>query len=170
MKPESCSEAANRRNREKSGDWQYADRPAANILADAGRQAEYVREGWNYTGDLYRQDEDGYFWYVSRADDLIVSAGYNIAGAEVEAALLEHPDVAECGVIGVPDPARGQIVSAFVVLRAGVAASDTMKRALQDYVKQSIAPYKYPRAVTFVDALPRTETGKLQRFRLRQGE
>ena len=138
-------------------------------LADPERQAEYVRDGWNLTGDLYRRDGDGYFWYVSRADDLIVSAGYNIAGPEVEAALLGHSDVAECGVVGVPDPERGQIVAAFVVPREGAGRDAAAAAALQDYVKKTIAPYKYPRSVTFVDALPRTETGKLQRFRLRGG-
>ena len=138
-------------------------------LADPERQAEYVRDGWNLTGDLYRRDGDGYFWYVSRADDLIVSAGYNIAGPEVEAALLGHADVAECGVVGVPDPERGQIVAAFVVPREGAGRDAAAAAALQDYVKKTIAPYKYPRSVTFVDALPRTETGKLQRFRLRGG-
>ena len=136
-------------------------------LDNIERQSAYVQNGWNLTGDLYRRDEDGYFWYVSRADDLIISAGYNISGPEVETALLEHPDVLECGVVGEPDPERGQIVSAHIVLRDGVAADETMVKVLQDFVKQSIAPYKYPRAVQFVDSLPRTETGKLQRFKLR---
>jgi 2-aminobenzoate-CoA ligase len=112
-------------------------------------------------------DADGYFFYQARTDDMIVSAGYNIAGPEVESALLAHPAVAECGVIGVPDEERGQIVKAVVVLREGHAPSDALVRELQDFVKQAIAPYKYPRAVEFVAALPRTETGKLQRFRLR---
>lgn len=133
-------------------------------LADE-RQTRYVMDGWNVTGDTYFQDLDGYFWYRARSDDMIVSAGYNIAGPEVEAALLRHADVAECAVIGVPDEDRGMIVKAFVVLRPG-AAEDA--RALQDWVKAEIAPYKYPRAVEFRDSLPRTETGKLQRFRLRQ--
>jgi 2-aminobenzoate-CoA ligase len=137
-------------------------------LADA-RQATYVRGGWNYTGDAYRLDADGYFHYQSRTDDLIVSAGYNIGGPEVEEVLLRHPAVAECGVVGVPDEERGQIVKAFVVLKPGHAADDAMVRTLQEHVKQSIAPYKYPRAVEFRAALPRTETGKLQRFRLRAG-
>jgi 2-aminobenzoate-CoA ligase len=136
-------------------------------LADA-RQRDYVRDGWNYTGDAYLVDADGYFVYQARTDDMIVSAGYNIAGPEVEGALLDHPAVAECGVVGVPDGERGQIVKAFVVLKAGFAGDDAMARTLQDYVKQAIAPYKYPRAVEFLPALPRTETGKLQRFRLRQ--
>ncbi len=136
-------------------------------LADEERQAAYVEDGWNLTGDLYRQDADGYYWYISRADDLIVSAGYNISGPEVEAALLDHEDVMECGVVGQPDSDRGQIVAAFIVLRDGVVADDGTAKRLQDFVKQQIAPYKYPRSITFVDDLPRTETGKLQRFRLR---
>lgn len=136
-------------------------------LADA-RQLNYVRDGWNYTGDAYLQDADGYFHYHARTDDMIVSAGYNIASPEVEEALLQHPAVAECGVIGVPDAERGQIVKAFVVLRPGHQGSDALARALQDFVKQTIAPYKYPRAVAFVGQLPRTNTGKLQRFRLHE--
>jgi 2-aminobenzoate-CoA ligase len=137
-------------------------------LADE-RQTSYVQNGWNLTGDAYLVDEDGYFWYQARTDDMIVSAGYNIAGPEVEAALLLHPAVAECGVVGVPDEARGQVVKAVVVLREGHAAGPEMAKTLQDFVKQTIAPYKYPRAVEFRDALPRTETGKLQRFKLREG-
>jgi 2-aminobenzoate-CoA ligase len=136
-------------------------------LADP-RQREYVRDGWNYTGDAYLVDADGYFVYQARTDDMIVSAGYNIAGPEVEGALLAHPAVAECGVVGVPDAQRGQIVKAFVVLKPGFEGDAAMARTLQDFVKESIAPYKYPRAVEFLSALPRTETGKLQRFRLRQ--
>ena len=135
-------------------------------LANAERQAGYVQHGWNLTGDLYRQDADGYFWYVSRADDMIISAGYNISGPEVEVARLEHPDVLECAVVGEADDDRGQIVAAHIVLRQGAEPSIT---SLQDFVKQSIAPYKYPRAITFVDDLPKTETGKLQRFKLREG-
>ena len=121
----------------------------------------------NYTGDAYLMDADGYFVYQARTDDMIVSSGYNIGAPEVEEALLAHPAVAECAVIGVADEERGQIVKAFVVLRAPQAGDDTMKRALQDFVKAAIAPYKYPRAIEFRTALPRTETGKLQRFRLR---
>ena len=136
-------------------------------LADE-RQRQYVKDGWNYTGDAYYMDEDGYFHYQSRTDDLIVSAGYNIGAPEVEDALLQHPAVAECGVIGVPDEERGQIVKAFVVLRAGHEPSDALVRELQDFVKQTIAPCKYPRAIEFRASLPRTETGKLQRFKLRQ--
>ena len=136
-------------------------------LADP-RQANYVRDGWNLTGDTFSMDEDGYFVYRARSDDMIVSAGYNIAGPEVEAALLTHDAVAEAGVVGVPDAERGAIVKAFVVLEAGHAGDAAMVRALQEHVKSTIAPYKYPRAIEFRDALPRTETGKLQRFRLRE--
>jgi 2-aminobenzoate-CoA ligase len=136
-------------------------------LADK-RQKDYVRKGWNLTGDSFVQDEDGRFHFAARSDDMIVSAGYNIAGPEVEAALLAHADVAECAVIGVADEARGQIVEAHVVLVAGVARdADTVKR-LQDHVKAVIAPFKYPRSVRFTDALPKTQTGKIQRFRLRE--
>jgi len=135
-------------------------------LAD-DRQRSYVADGWNLTGDTYVRDGDGYFWYQARSDDMIISGGYNIAGPEIEEVLLGHPDVAECGVVGVPDEARGQIVKAYVVLRDGSAGGEDKARELQDYVKQQIAPYKYPRAVQFLDALPRTNTGKLQRFRLR---
>ena len=131
------------------------------------RQADYVKGGWNYTGDAYLQDADGYFFYQSRTDDMIISAGYNIAAVEVEDALLSHAAVAECAVIGVADEERGQIVKACVVLRSGHAADEAMVKALQDFVKATVAPYKYPRAVEFREALPRTETGKLQRFRLR---
>ena len=134
------------------------------------RQGAYVRDGWNYTGDAYVMDADGYFWYQARSDDMIISAGYNIAGPEVENALLDHPCVMECGVVGVPDLDRGQVVKAFVVLREGVPATDETVKLLQDFVKQQIAPYKYPRRIEFVDALPRTQTGKLQRFRLRELE
>jgi 2-aminobenzoate-CoA ligase len=137
-------------------------------LADP-RQSQYVQHGWNLTGDAFSMDADGYFYYQARTDDMIISAGYNIAGPEVESALLQHPAVAECGVVGVPDEERGQIVKAVVVLREGHTPGEALARELQDFVKRSIAPYKYPRAVEFVDALPRTETGKLQRFRLRQG-
>jgi 2-aminobenzoate-CoA ligase len=137
-------------------------------LDDLERQESYVRDGWNYPGDAYCVDEDGYFWYQARADDMIISAGYNIAGPEVENVLLDHPAVAECGVVGAPDPERGQVVKAYVVLRESYEPGDEMVRELQDFAKREIAPYKYPRQVEFVDALPRTQTGKLQRFRLRQ--
>lgn len=136
-------------------------------LADE-RQKAYVHDGWNFTGDSYSMDEDGYFWYQARSDDMIVSSGYNIAGPEVEAALLTHPAVAECGVVGAPDPKRGQVVKAYVVLRPGHAGDADLVRALQDHVKAEIAPYKYPRALAFVESLPRTGSGKLQRFRLRE--
>src|SRR5206468_9379795 len=132
------------------------------------RQQNYVKAGWNYPGDAFVQDEDGYFIYQARADDMIISAGYNIGGPEVEDALLRHPAVAECGVIGNPDEERGMIVKAFVVLKPGNASGDDMAKALQDHVKATIAPYKYPREIEFVATLPRTETGKLQRFKLRQ--
>jgi 2-aminobenzoate-CoA ligase len=135
-------------------------------LADP-RQTDYVVNGWNVTGDAYLLDADGYFWYQARTDDMIVSSGYNIAGPEVEGALLAHESVAECAVVGVPDDARGHIVKAFVVLRPGYAPAPALARALQDWTKAQIAPYKYPRAIEFVEALPRTETGKLQRFKLR---
>ena len=136
-------------------------------LAD-DRQRVYVHNGWNITGDTFRCDEDGYFWYQARSDDMIISSGYNIAGPEVEEALLGHPGVRECAVVGVPDEARGSIVKAVVVLADGVVGDDALAKELQDFVKQQIAPYKYPRAVEFADALPRTSTGKLQRFRLRE--
>ena len=142
--------------------------PTGCRYLDDARQANYVSNGWNYTGDAYLMDADGYFVYQSRTDDMIVSSGYNIGAPEVEEALLAHPAVAECAVIGVADAERGQIVKAFVVLRAPHAGSELMKRTLQDFVKATIAPYKYPRALEFRAALPRTETGKLQRFRLRE--
>ena len=141
--------------------------PTGCRYLDDPRQAVYVQHGWNVTGDTYLQDEDGYFWYQARSDDMIISSGYNIAAPEVEEALISHPDVLEVAVIGVPDDARGQIVKAFVVAREGVDRDDALVRTLQDHAKATIAPYKYPRAVEFVDALPRTSTGKLQRFRLR---
>ncbi|WPB87342.1 AMP-binding protein [Sediminicoccus rosea] len=136
-------------------------------LADA-RQRKYVQDGWNITGDTYIQDEDGYFWYQARSDDMIISSGYNIAGPEVEAALLTHPAVRECGVVGTPDAERGMLVTAHVVLHDGFAPDDAMRLALQEHVKATIAPYKYPRRVVFAQSLPRTGTGKLQRFALRQ--
>ncbi|WP_417769802.1 benzoate-CoA ligase family protein [Stappia sp.] len=136
-------------------------------LADS-RQTKYVIDGWNVTGDTYIRDADGYFWYQARSDDMIVSSGYNIAGPEVEGTLLAHPVVAECGVVGAPDPDRGRIVKAYVVLKPGVTGDAALVKTLQDYVKAELAPYKYPRAIEFVDVLPRTETGKLQRFALRE--
>ena len=136
-------------------------------LAD-DRQGDYVVNGWNVTGDAYVMDEDGFFWYQARSDDMIVSAGYNIAGPEVEAALLTHPAVAFCGVVGSPCPERGQIVKAFVQLKVGFEASPALAAELQTFVKNEIAPFKYPRAVEFVETLPRTETGKLRRVELRE--
>jgi 2-aminobenzoate-CoA ligase len=135
---------------------------------DDARQTNYVKNGWNYPGDAFMQEADGYFFYQARADDMIISAGYNIGGPEVEDALLRHPAVAECGVIGKPDDERGMIVKAFVVLKPGNSGDAAMTKTLQDHVKASIAPYKYPREIEFVPNLPRTETGKLQRFKLRQ--
>jgi 2-aminobenzoate-CoA ligase len=135
-------------------------------LADE-RQTQYVVNGWNVTGDIYRRDADGYFWYVSRADDMIISAGYNIAAPEVENALLTHEDVAEAAVVGAPDEERGHIVKAFVVLKTGIDADADTVLTLQNHVKSTIAPYKYPRAIAFVAELPKTHTGKLQRFKLR---
>ena len=138
-------------------------------LAD-DRQKNYVRNGWNLPGDAFTMDEDGYFFYQARTDDMIVSAGYNIAGPEVESALLQHAAVAECGVVGIPDEMRGQLIKAFIVLKPGRTASHALVVEIQTFVKNSIAPYKYPRQIEFVDVLPRTETGKLQRFRLRKKE
>ncbi len=137
-------------------------------LADQDRQGGYVTNGWNITGDAFSMDDDGYFHFAARNDDMIISSGYNIAGPEVEAALLSHPDVAECGVIAAPDEERGSIVEAHVVLAEGVEPSAAMAKLLQDHVKATIAPYKYPRSVKFIDALPKTQTGKIQRFRLRE--
>jgi 2-aminobenzoate-CoA ligase len=136
-------------------------------LADA-RQTKYVQNGWNFPGDTYVQDADGYFWYQARSDDMIISSGYNIAGPEVEEVLLSHPAVAECGVVGAPDPERGHIVKAYIVLRPGHTGDAALTKTLQDYVKNTVAPYKYPRAIEYVAALPRTQTGKLQRFELRK--
>ena len=144
--------------------------PTGCRYLDDTRQTSYVQNGWNLTGDAYLVDKDGYYWYQSRTDDMIISAGYNIAGPEVEDVLLTHPAVAECGVVGAADAARGQIVKAYVVLRPGFDGNDGTVQALQELVKTTIAPYKYPRAVQFVTALPRTENGKIQRFKLRRGE
>jgi 2-aminobenzoate-CoA ligase len=137
-------------------------------LDDTERQRAYVQNGWNLTGDSYLVDADGYFHYQARTDDMIISAGHNIAGPEVEGVLLEHPAVQECGVVGVPDEERGQVVKAFVVLREGHEPGPALVKQLQDHVKREIAPHKYPRQIEFVGALPRTATGKLQRFRLRE--
>ncbi len=142
--------------------------PTGCKYLDDPRQQDYVKAGWNLPGDTFVMDADGYFSYQARNDDMIISAGYNIAGPEVESALLAHPAVAECGVVGMPDADRGQIVQAFVVLKPGHTAGEALEKTLQDHVKQSIAPFKYPRKIVFMNALPRTETGKLQRFKLRQ--
>ena len=147
------------------------------VLGDDPDQAERMlsamararAQGQSVTGDVYRLDEEGYFWFVARADDMIISSGYNIGAPEVENALLRHPAVAEAAVIGVPDEERGQIVKAFVVLSPGHSASDALRCELQDHVKGVIAPYKYPRALDFVDALPRTAYGKVVKGELRQG-
>jgi 2-aminobenzoate-CoA ligase len=139
-------------------------------LSDPERQKKYVQNGWNLTGDAYKMDANGYFWYQARADDMIISAGYNISGPEVEGVLLEHPKVRECAVVGAPDRERTMIVKAFVVLREAQNATPQTIKELQDFVKNEIAPYKYPRAIEFVDTLPRTETGKVQRFKLREQE
>lgn len=142
--------------------------PTGCRYLDDARQGNYVKNGWNYPGDAFMEDADGYFYYQARADDMIITAGYNVAGPEVEDALLNHPAVAECAVVGVPDDARGMIVKAFVVLKPDQLGNDDMIKALQDHVKARLAPFKYPRQIVFSDTLPRTETGKLQRFKLRQ--
>ncbi|HWM89664.1 MAG TPA: benzoate-CoA ligase family protein [Thermoanaerobaculia bacterium] len=139
-------------------------------LDDPERQRGYVQNGWNLTGDSFTQDEEGYFWYQARTDDMIISSGINISGVEIENVLLEHPKVQECGVVGVPDDERGHVVKAFIVLRPGNEGGPDAVKELQDHVKSQIAPYKYPRQIEFVDSLPRTLTGKLQRFRLREQE
>jgi len=136
-------------------------------LADE-RQTDYVVNGWNLPGDAFYMDEDGYFYYQARVDDMIVTSGYNVASPEVESALLAHPAVTECGVVGVPDPHRGQVIKAYVVLNADYVGDDEMTAELQNFVKNTVAPYKYPRQIKYIDALPRTETGKLQRFKLKQ--
>ncbi len=142
--------------------------PVGCRYLDDARQAQYVQQGWNYPGDAFVQDADGYFFYQARADDMIVTAGYNVGGPEVEDVLLQHPAVAECAVVGKPDAERGMLVKAFCVLRPGYSGDAALVRALQAHVKASLAPYKYPREVAFLPALPRTETGKLQRYKLRE--
>ncbi|MDP6927960.1 MAG: AMP-binding protein, partial [Rhodospirillales bacterium] len=137
-------------------------------LDDIDRQRIFVRRGWNVSGDLFEQDEDGLFWFIDRADDMIVSSGYNIPPSDVERAVLQHPSVSDCAIIGVPDEARGKVVRACVVLKDGNSDSVETKKSIQDFVKETIAPYKYPRDIRFYDSLPRTPTGKLQRFRLRE--
>jgi len=161
-------EHMNERPRGQVGRLAVRGPTGCRYLADK-RQRSYVRDGWNLTGDTFYQDADGNFHFAARTDDMIVSAGYNIAGPEVEAALLSHPHVKECAVIGIPDEARGQIVEAHVVLKDGVASDPVTVQQLQDHVKATIAPYKYPRSVKFINALPKTQTGKIQRFRLRPG-
>jgi 2-aminobenzoate-CoA ligase len=141
--------------------------PTGCRYLDDTRQTNYVKDGWNYPGDAFVQDAEGYFFYQARTDDMIITSGYNVGAPEVEDALLRHPAVAECGVIGQSDEARGMIVKAFCVLRPGLVGDAALVQALQDHVKASIAPYKYPREIAFLDKLPRTETGKLQRFRLK---
>jgi 2-aminobenzoate-CoA ligase len=142
--------------------------PVGCRYLDDRRQETYVVNGWNVTGDTYIRDEDGYFRYRTRTDNMIVSSGYNIGGPEVEAAIDTHPDVVECAVVAKPDPERGSVVCAFVVLREGVAGDDAKAKDIQNYVKARLAPYKYPRAVRFSDALPRNTSGKLQHYLLRQ--
>jgi 2-aminobenzoate-CoA ligase len=142
--------------------------PTGCKYLDDVRQRNYVKDGWNYPGDAFTMDADGYFFYQARADDMIITSGYNVAGPEVEGVLMQHAAVAECGVVGKADEERGMIVKAYVVLKPGHNADEAMTQALQEHVKQTLAPYKYPREIEFVPGLPRTETGKLQRFRLRQ--
>ncbi len=142
--------------------------PTGCRYLDDPRQRDYVQDGWNVTGDTYRRDADGYYWYLARSDDMIVSSGYNIGAPEVENALLSHPAVAECAVIGVPCAERGQKVKAFIVPAAGAAPSDALVAELQAHAKSTIAPYKYPREIEFVESLPKTATGKLRRVELRQ--
>lgn len=142
--------------------------PTGCRYMDDARQRNYVKNGWNYPGDAFIQDAEGYFFYQARDDDMIITAGYNVAGPEVEDALLKHPAVAECGVVGIPDEDRGMLVKAFVVLKPGQTGDAAMVKTLQDHVKAALAPFKYPRQIEFLAKLPRTETGKLQRFKLRQ--
>ena len=142
--------------------------PTGCKYLDDPRQSDYVKNGWNLTGDVFRRDDDGYFWFVARSDDMIVSGGYNISGPEVEEALLAHPAVVECAVVAAAEEQRGHIVKAFVVLADGRQSSDELTRELQDFVKQTIAPYKYPRAIAYLSELPKTQTGKVKRFALRQ--
>jgi 2-aminobenzoate-CoA ligase len=152
-----------------SGEGRLAVRgPTGCRYLDDPRQADYVQNGWNITGDTFAKDKDGYFWYRARSDDMIISSGYNIAAPDVENALLAHPAVAECAVIGAPCPERGQKVKAFVVLASFATPSDELANGLKDFVKEKIAPYKYPREIEFVDELPRTASGKLRRSALRQ--
>ena len=141
--------------------------PTGCKYLDDARQMTYVKDGWNYPGDAFTQDADGYFFYQARDDDMIITSGYNVGGPEVEDALMQHEAVAECGVIGLPDDERGMIVKAFVVLKPGIDGDEACVKLLQDHVKATLAPFKYPRQIEFIGRLPRTETGKLQRFKLR---
>ena len=141
--------------------------PTGCKYLDDARQMTYVKDGWNYPGDAFTQDADGYFFYQARDDDMIITSGYNVGGPEVEDALMQHAAVAECGVIGLPDDERGMIVKAFVVLKPGIDGDEACVKLLQDHVKATLAPFKYPRQIEFIGRLPRTETGKLQRFKLR---
>ena len=141
--------------------------PTSCKYLDDPRQATYVKDGWNYPGDAFTQDAEGYFFYQARDDDMIITSGYNVGGPEVEDALMQHPAVAECGVIGLPDDERGMVVKAFVVLKPGIEPDEACVKRLQDHVKAVLAPFKYPRQIEFLSSLPRTETGKLQRFKLR---
>jgi 2-aminobenzoate-CoA ligase len=143
--------------------------PVGCRYLDDDRQKGYVVNGWNVTGDTFRVDVDGYFHYCARTDNMIVSSGYNIGGPEVEAAIDDHPDVVESAVVAKPDSERGSVVCAFVVLKEGVVGDEAKAKDIQDFVKGQIAPYKYPRDVRFIDALPRNASGKLQHFRLREG-
>lgn len=136
-------------------------------LNSPSKQKEYVEKGWNITGDIFRQDEDGYFWFVARGDDMIISSGYNIAAIEVESVLLAHDEVLECAVVGLPDENRGMLVCAYIVLKNKDKACDEFTKTLQDWFKQVAAPYKYPREIRYMDSLPKTETGKIQRFKLK---
>lgn len=142
--------------------------PVGCRYLDDERQSGYVINGWNVTGDTFVKDDDGYFWYQGRTDNMIVSSGYNIGGPEVESAIDTHPDVVESAVIAKPDPERGAVVCAFVVLHDGVAGDDAKAREIQDYVKGQLAPYKYPRDVRFTTSLPRNASGKMQHFKLRE--
>jgi 2-aminobenzoate-CoA ligase len=141
--------------------------PTGCRYLDEPRQTQYVQAGWNFPGDAFKRDADGYYVYQARTDDMIITAGYNVAGPEVESSLLAHPAVAECGVVGRPDDDRGQVIVAYVVLKPGHVGDAALVKALQEHCKAAMAPYKYPREVVFVERLPRTETGKLQRFALR---
>ena len=142
--------------------------PTGCLYLDDDRQEVYVHDGWNITGDLYRRDSEGYFYFVARNDDLIVSSGYNIAGPEVEQAILMHEAVVECAVIGAPCPERGMLVQGHIVLADGIVGDEELIKDIQDFVKRTIAPFKYPRAIVFTQSLPKTQTGKIQRFKLRE--